>query len=327
MRRILAMRTLFKAGVFAGMTLSLFPSPQGLADSIVAGGAQYTDVIVRESATRYFIATPEDGKAFSVPKSEIDASTVTLSNLDERSALQTAWQRKAGVTVASIPNRPVVSRAEAANQPPPTAMRSSGSRNSPPVINNDYVTDGMVKHIKLDNVPLRDALDATLRPLNLQYQVNDGYLFITSPDRARNEAPGNAATGIYNLRNTTAYTLPKIIVQNPAGPTGRAPGLGGGGGAFGGGGLGGGGMIGGGGMGVGSFGGGGGLGGGGGIAGGGGGGQGLGGGGGGGPIFISNISRLFGTIDDRLVGETPAIIGMSVSGGPTPNRTTRNPGN
>ncbi len=54
------------------------------------------------------------------------------------------------------------------------------------------------------------------------------------------------------------------------------------------------------------------------------GGGGFGGGGqggfGGGTVQISNISQLFFNIDDRMVGETPAVIGMSVSGGPTRTR-------
>jgi hypothetical protein len=161
---------------------------------------------------------------------------------------------------------------------------------------------------------LSQALDALLRPLGLDYELRDGFLYISSPDRLSREAYEQVESRMYELKQLGADTLPKIVVQNNAQTTG----------GFGGGGFGGGGRGGFGGVGQSSFGGsnsggfgggrggfgGGGFGGGRGGFGGGGFGGGRGGGYGGSDVTaISNISQLFTTIDDRLVGEAPAIIG------------------
>ncbi len=203
-------------------------------------------------------------------------------------------------------------------------------------LTGEQATDGIVPYIKLVDVPLRDALKALLRPLNLTYSIQPSFLWISTAEKIRTETFEDLETRIYELRNAGAETLFKIVVINPGGQ-GQSFGSGGGGqggfggggqGGFGGGGQGG---FGGGGQGGGGFGGGGlggggggGFGGGGGGFGGGGGGQGgfggggqggFGGGGqGGGNIQISNLSQLFSSIDDTIVGETPAVIGISEAG-------------
>ena len=198
----------------------------------------------------------------------------------------------------------------------------------------EEVTDGYVPYIKLEDVPLSDALKALLRPLNLSYSVQPGFLWISTAEKIRTESFEELETRIYELRNAGAETLFKIVVRNPGGQGGQNFGIGGqGGGGFGGGGGGFGGQGGGfggqggggfGGQGGGGFGGGGFGGGGGGFGGQGGGGfggQGGGGFGGGGGGFgggggrqFSNISDLFGSISDEQVGETPAVIGLSATG-------------
>lgn len=294
-------------------------SGSAFADSITVAGKTYDGVIVRESGTRYYIANPVDGKAFSVAKSDVDASTVALSDADERKALQERWERAAGYTKRPAAVKPIAQEhtGQAASKPPVLTAPPD-----PGYAAGAYVTDGVVDNIRLHNVPLGQALDATLRPLNLDYQVNENYLYVSSPDRIRNEANQGMVTHLYTV-NAAGDTLPKIVVNNPGGRGAMSGGMGGGGfgggvgGGLGGGGLGGGGL--GGGIGGGGLGGGGGIGGGG-LASGGFGGGGVGGVGGG--VQISNISQLFSTIDDRLVGEPPAVIGISVSGGPTPVRQT-----
>ena len=281
------------------------------ADSITVDEKPFSGVIVRESGTRYYIATPNDGKAFSVPKSDVEASSVQLLPAAERDILQRQWEDNAGYSHKDAAKQRALLDQTQAGQASQKPIRITAPSNSIQNSDNGYITDGMVGRVYLNNVPLRDALDATLRPLNLTYQTDDNYLFITSAERSRAEAGEATETRDYSL-NAMSDTLPKILVQNPGGASG------GGGGSFGGGGFGGGGL--GGGAGQGGFGGGGG----GGLRGGGLGGGGFAGGGaggmGGGSVQISNISQLFSTIDDRLVGETPAVIGISVSGGPTPVR-------
>jgi type II secretory pathway component GspD/PulD (secretin) len=211
----------------------------------------------------------------------------------------------------------------------------------------EYVTDGIVSYIRLEEVPLGRALKAMLRPMNLDYSVQPGFIWISTPSKIRLESFEDLETRYYELRNAGAETLFKIVVGNygglgssgigGGGLGGQTGGLGGGvggglgggglggglgGGGLGGGGLGGGGLgggsFGGGGLGGGSFGGGGlgggGLGGGG-LGGGGlGGGTSLGGGGIGGGSTFSNISQLFSSISDAAVGEPPAVIGLSSAG-------------
>jgi hypothetical protein len=283
------------------------------ADSITIGGREHTNVIIRESKTRYYVADPKDGNAFSVEKSTVETSSVIISPAAERDMLQRQWEDKAGFSHkdAARQRAAIDQRRAGQGRVEPIEIVAKGENGHP---GTKPMTNGVADYIKLQNVPLSAALDATLRPMNLTYRVNDSYLYITAPEYARTEATAPLETRGYST-NGMSDTLPKIVVANPGGATG-------GGASFGGTGFGGG--AGGGGIGQGGFGGGG-LGGGGqaGLGGGGfgGGGQGgFGGGTGGGTVQISNISQLFFNIDDRLVGETPAVIGMSVSGGATRTR-------
>jgi len=186
------------------------------------------------------------------------------------------------------------------------------------------VSTGVVPFIKLDDVPLEHALQALLRPLNLDFSIQPEFLWVSTFERIRTESFERLQTRIYDLKHAGAETLFKIVVQNLGGSGGTQGGRGGGGGGRGGGGGGfggggGGGGVGGGGGGIGG-GGGGGRGGGGGGFGGGGGGGGRGGGGrggSGGGVQISNISQLFQSISDEQVGEPPAQISLGISEGGT----------
>jgi type II secretory pathway component GspD/PulD (secretin) len=200
-----------------------------------------------------------------------------------------------------------------------------------------YVTDGMVRNIVLVDVSMRDAMKTILRPMNLDFAVQPGFLWISTPARIAEESFEELETRIYELRNMGAEVLQKVVVRNQGGRMGSIGGGGGnyggsGGGSYGGGGSGsyggggssyggggssnrgGGGSYGGGGS---SYGGGGGrsggsgsYGGGGGNYGGGGGGGNYGGGGSGGNTAFSNISDLFYSVPDSLVGEEQIISGI-----------------
>ena len=50
-----------------------------------------------------------------------------------------------------------------------------------------FVTDGLVPYIRLEDVPLRQALDALLRPLNLTFTVQQGFIWITTEENAKAE--------------------------------------------------------------------------------------------------------------------------------------------
>lgn len=196
--------------------------------------------------------------------------------------------------------------------------------------NADILVDGVVHRINLRQIRLGDALKGILQSKNLDYAVRSGIIRIDTPANLRTESLEQLEARFYELRALGANTLPKVVVRNPrpvrrlglAGAAGAAasfgPGsrggrsfAGGASGGFGGGGGGSGAFQTGGGFGGGGGGGGAGARGGAAGAGGGRGGGGAGGGGVGGAGGLgagqafSNISQLFFTIDDRLVGERP----------------------
>lgn len=220
-------------------------------------------------------------------------------------------------------------------------------------------SDGRIPYINLKNVSLGEALQAMLRPLNLDYAIQPGFIWITKPEIIERESFEKIETRYYELRNAGSETLFKVVLRNPFGGRGGNGGggggrnggfggsSGGGGGGFGGSSGGGGGFGGGGGssfggggssggfggrsggssgggssFGGGGFGGGGNSGGSSGGFGGGGGGRNGGVGGGGNNnvrdvTALSNISDLFTSINDALVGETPAtqfVVGLNNQG-------------
>jgi len=287
------------------------------ADSLVHNGKTYNNVYVREGNSSYYVQDPATGTVTAFPKSEVGAAGVNISSdASVRQVLLDQW--KSAKTNKPLPALTAVAQsaltAAAAVQPTdPMPTDPAPSVRVPAMRGNASV--------RLHNVPLRDALRVTLRGQNLDYQVRDNYIYVSTPQRLRQEPLEGIQSRAYSLAGATASdTLPKIVLRNPGGAypqMGYGGGMGGGygggmGGGYGGGmggGYGMGGRMGGGmggGMGMGGYGGGmGGYGGGMGMR----GGMGMMGGYGGGQAF-SNISDLFFNIDDRLVGETPAVIGV-----------------
>lgn len=295
------------------------------ADSITVDGTEYTDVLVTESPSLYYVQIPAEGRVMTVAKSKVDPASVVMSDEPAREALESAWAASRtpdGMVATESPSldTPKPAQEHAAIAADATGRRvidirdpNADARRAAPNPYNEYATDGYVPYVKLDNVPLGDALKGMLRPIGLDYQVQENMIYISTPERLRTTSSENLETRYYDLRSGAAETMPKIVLRNPGGyNTQISGGFGGGGyggGSFGGGGYGGGnfggrgGNFSGGNFGGGNFGGGG-------FGGGNFGGGGYGGGGYGAGTF-SNISDLFYTIDDRLVGETPAIIGLS----------------
>jgi hypothetical protein len=319
------------------------------ADSITIGDQAYENVIIREGRSLYYVQLPEEGRTISVSKNRVAADQVVFGGDDEaRAALHDAWRANnetlRGVaivdsdTTAPVPidmrasqeTYPIIDAQVSAASAPARFPRpareisgpgnlgasSSGGTLGSLGLYDEPVTDGMVHSIKLKEVPLDEALDALLRPLNLDYKVENGFIWVSTPDKIRHESFERLETRIFEVRSDSE-TLPKIVLSNPGGVNSS-----GGGGGFGGGGGGGGSSFGGsrGGFGGtgggtgGSFGGQRGAGGTGGGFGGTGGGFAGGGGGGGLGLQISNISQLFGTISDAAVGEAPAQIGLTSQG-------------
>jgi hypothetical protein len=272
---------------------------------------------------------PADGSVISVPKGQVPKQDVVIStDPAQREALRSEWKRNNELSRGKTSEQPVLatgtSEASARNPVDPVSpLKTAEARRREAALRGARgagaatATEGEIPRVKLRDVPLRDALKATLRPLDLNYRVEDGYLWISTPEKLRTEPFERTKTRYFSLSGTSADTLPKIVLRNPAGYSagpggygGYAGGYGGQGGYAGGyGGYGQGGYAGG----YGGYGQGGavgGYGGQGGYAGGYGGyGGGLGMGYRGGAQF-SNIAELFTTIDDRLVGETPAVIGI-----------------
>lgn len=276
------------------------------ADSITFDGKRHDNVIVRESASLYYVQDTANGTIMNVAKSDVTPGAVErTTDPVERERLNQAWK------TAQAKFNPQPSPIEAPKSPPAASAEAESDAALPRLAvrgaaSAEKRSDGRVPYLRLKNVPLRDALDATLRPLNLDYTTEGGFIYISTPERIAHESFERVETRTYNLNLNE--TLPKIVLSNRVGAVSGGYGGGNlgsvGGTGFGGGNSGAGGQFGG----RGGFG-----------AGGGAGGFNQGGGGRGGVggrtvqdvTAISNISDLFSTIDDRLVGETPAQIGAS----------------
>lgn len=293
------------------------------ADSILLNGVRYENVFIEEGASMYYVMLPDSGQVLNARKTEVAPADIDISrDVTQREALRRRW-KEARQVAAPAPPVPapkretpisvadIASRGAAPAEPDVKSVRASGrlaaQADAAPPVDASYVTDGMVEHVALRNAPLGDALKATLRPMNLDYRIEGNYLWVSTPQRLRREPDHPIQTRGYALRGGLSGTLPKIVVRHQRlygggpgygygggyGGGAYAPGFGGGYGGLGGGygaGFGQGGGF----RGVGGF----------------GGSYGGYGGFGGGyqqdVTVISNISDLFSTIDDRLVGEAPA---------------------
>ncbi len=212
------MRTGFH--LFSATILIALTAP-AIADSIVIDGETLGDVVIRESESRYYVQDPADGSVMVVEKDAIASGDVTIDEAgDARDQLHKAWRLQRGLNEKTAFELQLESSRYTLENPDAAITQSVPQQNDrrvPIVIRRQGdVSDGRVQNIKLDDVPLGDALDAVLRPLGLDYRVEDDYVYVSSSDRLRHEADEPLETRTYNYANQSD-TLPKIVVQNPAG--------------------------------------------------------------------------------------------------------------
>lgn len=281
-------------------------SARASADTITIRGQRHENVLVRESPTMYYVQDPATGSVLNVPKSDVaEGAFQPSSDPAERAKLSGSWKsarEKAGLHSKYIEVKNTSAPAASAEREGDRETPRIAARGPLNVLPDKKASDGRIGYVNLKNVPLSSALDAMLRPMNLDYRIENGFIFISTPETLAHESFEPVETRVYH--DVVDDTLPKIVLRNPIGVTNGGFNSGGGAGGqngFSGGFSGGS-----------SFGGNSGF----------GGNQGVGngvagarGGFGGGGNFrdvtsISNISDLFSTIDDTLVGESPAQIGV-----------------
>ncbi|NLF59208.1 MAG: tetratricopeptide repeat protein, partial [Candidatus Hydrogenedens sp.] len=111
-----------------------------------------------------------------------------------------APQQPQGLRGAGVPGQPGF---QAAGQYGPGQDTTYGTKSS-----------GVVPYINLKNVSLREALQALLRPLGLDYSVQPGFIWISKPDIIRRESFEKIETRYYELRNAGSETLFKLVLRN-----------------------------------------------------------------------------------------------------------------
>lgn len=295
------------------------------ADSIVIDGQRYGNVLVSEGESRYYVRNPATNETFSVAKTEVKEGDVKISgDAVKREALEEKWD-------ALQPEKKKFRLPQATADAPKEKNTTLQLRGNASAYENRHTPK--VPYVQLNDIPLTHALDALLRPLGLDYEVRGNIVYIAAPQHLNESTSREVEQRIYQLHADNGAALPKIVLRKNSVSNGDPYGValaagsgdpaaarfgnsfaqtsfgGGQSGGFSGGISGAQGNFGGGG---GGFGGGAGPGGGfGGNTGGGfGGGQNGGFGNLAGVSAIGNISDLFTTIDDRIVGESPAVIGM-----------------
>lgn len=230
--------------------LCLIPlSAQG--DTIVLDGELHEGVLVRESSSMYYVQFPEDGTVRSVLRTKVDAGDVSRAESDaERDLLRAKWRMSRNASRQSrnptpisegpglstmFDNRaaaPPVEVATAASRDPGASLPGLApsitqvpiapvaSSGPPTPLGGEIVTDGMVDYVNLKNVTLREALKVILHPLNLDFSVQSGAIWISTPEKIRTESFEDLETRHYSLKNAGAETLFKIVLSNPGGPGG-----------------------------------------------------------------------------------------------------------
>lgn len=280
------------------------------ADELAVSGTHYRDVYIREGVNRYYVQIPETGNVVSVAKEEVVPGSLVISqDSGYRASLLQRWRAKSGQPPAvaiekssGVAGETGLKTSPDSAVPVPRVLRAQGTASqdkaSADALGARSAEGGTHTGVHLRDVPLGDALRATLRPMNLDYEVRGNMIYISTPDRLRQESWERLETRSYALRTVGSDSLPKIVLRNAYGSAGNGYGGGSSGGVYGnytgryggpqgyqggqGGGYGG--------TGYGGYG-------------------GYRGGNAGGGYYgrdvtmISNISDMFSTIDDRLVGE------------------------
>jgi len=68
--------------------------------------------------------------------------------------------------------------------------------------NAEYVTDGFIKYVNLENVSVDQALEAILKPLGLTYSVEGGFIWISTPENMKHATFEQLETRVYDLPGT-----------------------------------------------------------------------------------------------------------------------------
>ncbi|MCC6142278.1 MAG: hypothetical protein IT368_00580 [Candidatus Hydrogenedentes bacterium] len=301
--------------LLCAMTMCSLPCPgRATADEISWQDHHYQDVYIRATSAMLYVMRPETGDVVALRRSAVPDSAWQISaDSASREELLATWNRaKAAKEHVSGTDTGETGALAAEAQPSIQA--------DPPARPADHAS-AEVPLLRLKGVPLEVALQATLRPRNLDYHIDGDIIYVGPPEEMRNLSAKRLETRHYSSGFGLMDTLPKIVVHSGGGQRAYAqtgfggagggypnssgfgprygaagPGSGGGfgGGGFGGGGLGQGGL---GGYGGGAY---------------GGGGYGRGGGLQPDVTTLSNISVLFSNIDDRQVGEPRAVVGSGL---------------
>lgn len=217
------------------------------ADTIALDGEFYEGVLVTETSSMYYVQFPEDGTVRSALKTKVEPGEVSYTESDaEKTRLRTKWRanRDTGRQTQSL--TPIVGAAEVNSKidgdrvaAPPVEVTASRPRDpgaslsnpAPPVVSaprvpvpfrgtrtplsGEFVTDGMVPYVNLRNLPLREALKAILVPLNLDYTIQPGFIWVSTAERIRTETFEDLETRTYDIKNAGAETFFKIVLSNP----------------------------------------------------------------------------------------------------------------
>lgn len=235
------------AGAIAGC--AFFSGVCG-ADAITIDGVRYDGVYVRESDSRYYVQIPSSGQTISAPKPRVDVAQVIITeDKAEREALLREWrirnaadepQSQEGTEGAVLLDgllTPQPSRPEAPEPASPhddarenrsAPLRTHAALAEPAIrqhtaprpagFKTGTATDGYVQPITLDEIERKEALDALLRPLNLDYEVREGCIWVSTAERIRSESSEPLEVRTFQLNHAGAETLPKLGLSNRGGP-------------------------------------------------------------------------------------------------------------
>ncbi|MBN2310658.1 MAG: hypothetical protein JXR94_16925 [Candidatus Hydrogenedentes bacterium] len=238
------MHTLSRRNALIPLLLPLSFAALSAADSITVDGVAYDDVYITESATRYYVQLPEEGRALSVAKDRVDPAKVQITaDAARRAALRAQWKVAYGARCGPAEEpEPAVAPSPRAAEGGIMAIGPPKRRTEPIVITatsrerddgqDPMSLNGMqVWEAELDGVRMGEGLEALLLGKGYDFWVYGSTLTV----RPRKAAPAASKPFVrapYTPRRIqrNAYiaagdTLPKIVMRNPGGPGGPPGGL------------------------------------------------------------------------------------------------------
>jgi hypothetical protein len=146
-------------------------------------------------------ASPELEKVLDSPIS-IEFTDIHLTEIAE--FISASWEVNIAIDwrVVSPPSRPTPMKKEKGLRSPKHVPREKATETPPVPIpvpkSPDYVTDGMVPYIRINDVSMRDALTALLRPLNLTFIADRNVIWISSPEKIEEDSTHPKPTPRFN---------------------------------------------------------------------------------------------------------------------------------